>query len=105
MDGPDHKASMEIEEFKDFIQSIRRVSVALGMEKKEPSAKEKATLNLVRKSIVSAKKIKAGEVFNSYNLTTKRPGTGLSAIKWNQLLGNVSKRDYEKNELIDGEEI
>ena len=58
MDGPDHKASMEIEEFKDFIQSIRRVSAALGMEKKEPSTKEKATLNLVRKSIVSAKKLK-----------------------------------------------
>ena len=101
----DHKASMEIDEFKDFVRSLRRLEIILGNAKKEPSPSEKLTRSYVRKSIVSSQNIKAGDIFNSSNLTTKRPGTGLSASKWNDVIGRTSTRDYAENELIDVSEI
>lgn len=105
MYGPDHKASMEINDFKDFVKSLRRIEVALGQTTKKPSTTELSTRELVRKSIVSTQMIKVGEVFDTHNLTTKRPGTGLSAIKWHDLIGKTAKRDYSSNELIDSHEI
>ena len=101
MPGPDHRASMEIDEFHDFVRSLRRVEIALGKAKKEPSPSEKATQAFVRKSIVTSQSIKAGDIFSPDNLTTKRPGTGLSASKWNDVIGKTSKRNYAENELID----
>ena len=105
MTGPDHKASMEIDDFKDFIKSIRRVELALGSFLKEPSNSERATMAAVRKSIVSSGHIKAGSVFDVHNVTTKRPGIGIPASQWYSLLGKKSKRDYSQNELIDKHEI
>lgn len=105
MDGPDHKASMEINDFKDFVKSIRRIEVALGQTTKQPSATELSTRELVRKSIVSTQVIRVGDVFDTHNLTTKRPGFGLSAVRWNDLIGKTAMRNYSINELIDPHEI
>ena len=100
MPGPDHRASMEIDEFHDLSDHCAE-EIALGRAKKEPSPSEKATQAFVRKSIVTSQSIKAGDIFSPDNLTTKRPGTGLSASKWNDVIGKTSKRNYAENELID----
>jgi len=103
--GPDHIASMEISEFQDFVKSIRRTETILGEPIKKPTFSEQLTLKLVRKSIVALTDVKAGELFSADNVTTKRPGTGLSAVKWQDLIGKKSERNYQKNELIDDKEI
>ncbi|MDB0013871.1 N-acetylneuraminate synthase [Alphaproteobacteria bacterium] len=105
MPGPDHKASMEIIEFQDFVKSIRKTEIMLGEPTKEPTFSEQTTLTLVRKSIVALTEVKAGDLFSIDNVTTKRPGTGLSAVKWHDVIGKTSKRNYQKNELIDDKEI
>ena len=100
MEGPDHKASLEPGELKQMIQSIRNIECALGDEDKKPSASEKPNIKVARKSIVAARKIQAGEIFSEENLTTKRPGNGISPMKWYEVIGKESPRDFEEDELI-----
>ena len=98
--GPDHKASLNFKNFEIFVNKIRNVELSLGKKNKFASASEKINLKYVRKSIVAKKNIKKGEIFSEKNLDTKRPGTGLSPMKWKQILGKTAKRNFNKDELI-----
>ena len=98
--GPDHRASLEPSELKDMISAIRNIERALGDGVKKPSQSEIKNLLIARKSIVSKRPIKKGELFSEENLTVKRPGNGISPMKWDEILGSVSIRDYLKDELI-----
>lgn len=100
MDGPDHKASLEPYELKEMVEGIRKIELALGNDIKQVSVSEKANRDIVRKSIVAAKLIKRGEMFTEENLTTKRPGTGISPMRWNEMIGAVADRDYKADEMI-----
>lgn len=101
MDGPDHKASLEPEELKQMVRAIRNIEAALGSGEKTPSESEIPNRDIVRKSIVASKKIKSGEIFSEDNLTTKRPGNGISPMMWEKVLGQAAKRDYGEDELIE----
>ena len=101
MDGPDHKASLEPGELESMILAVRNIEKALGTGVKFPSESEKANIAIVRKSIVAAKQIKAGDVFTDENITTKRPGTGISPMLWDKILGERADRDFEEDELIE----
>ena len=101
MEGPDHKASLEPDELKQMVLSIRNVEVALGDGKKQPSDAEKKNIAIARKSIVAAYDIKKGEMFTEDNLTAKRPGNGISPMKWNYVIGKSAKRDFLADELIE----
>ncbi len=85
--GPDHKASLEPAELSAMIQSIRNIETALGHGIKKPSPSETANMAVARKSIVAARPITAGEVFTEENLTVKRPGSGISPMRWYEMLG------------------
>ncbi len=98
--GPDHKASLNPEEFKKLITSIRRVETSLGVAKKEVTPSEKKNIKLVRKSLVAKFPIRKGEKFNKDNLTCKRPGNGKSPSHWDKFIGKVAKKNYQKDELI-----
>jgi N,N'-diacetyllegionaminate synthase len=100
MDGPDHKASLTPAELKIMVESIRNIEKALGHGLKKPSKSELKNIDIVRKSIVAKKKIKKGEVLNEKNITTKRPGYGLSPIKWDQVIGTIAKKNYDEDEFI-----
>jgi len=100
MEGPDHKASLEPHELKQMVTGIRKIEQALGSRLKEVSISEKDNINVVRKSVVAAKKIKKGELFTEDNLTTKRPGTGINPMKWDEIVGKSANRDYETDEMI-----
>ena len=82
MEGPDHKASIEPDELKQMVDSIRHIESALGNGIKEPAKSEIKNMVITRKSIIARKNIKAGEVFTDENLTVKRPGNGISPMKW-----------------------
>lgn len=101
MEGPDHKASLEPNEFRAMVRAIRNIEVALGDGKKEPAASEIANISVARKSIIAAREIRAGEIFTKENLTTKRPGTGINPMRWNEILGQKAIRDFEEDELIE----
>jgi len=98
--GPDHRASIEIKEFKKMVESIRNIDIALGSGEKYPSQMELTNRKLVRKSIVATKTIKKGEIFTSSNLSTKRPGSGISPMEWDQIIGRKSEYDFQKDDLI-----
>ena len=100
MDGPDHKSSINPEEVKAMVSSIRNIEKALGSSIKKPSKSEKPNIIMARKSIVASKSIKKGELFTENNLTTKRPGTGLSPMEWDSVIGKVAKRDYQIDDLL-----
>jgi N,N'-diacetyllegionaminate synthase len=100
MEGPDHKASLEPQQFKDMVRSIRNIELALGNGIKKLSKSEKQNIKIVRKSIVAKTKIKRGEVLNEKNLTAKRPGGGISPMKWYEVLGTIAKKDYDEDEMI-----
>ena len=100
MVGPDHKASLEPQQLKKMVSAIRNIELALGNSVKKPSISELKNIKLVRKSIVSKKKIKKGEVFNVDNIDIKRPGTGISPMKWDKIIGTSAKKNYDKDELI-----
>lgn len=100
MQGPDHKASLEPKELAEMIKTIRNVEKALGDGQKRPSASEIPNKIVARKSIVAARKIVKGEIFTKENLTTKRPGSGVSPMKWFEVLGQRSEYDFEEDELI-----
>lgn len=100
-EGPDHAASLEPHELKAMVSAIRNIEKAIsGSGVKEPSASEKKNMEIARKSIVAKKDIKKGEVFTEENLTVKRPGSGISPMDWDSVIGKVSKKDFEMDELI-----
>ena len=103
--GPDHAASLEPDELHKMIKSIKNIELAMGNDTKEPSKQELINAKLIRKSIFAETKILAGERFSSRNLTTKRPGSGISPMKWDALVGQTSSRDYEIDEQICIQEI
>lgn len=101
MEGPDHKASLEPGEFASMVKAIRNVEKAMGSGVKEPSVSETSNIVIARKSIVALKKIHKGEVFSEENITTKRPGNGISPMKWLNVIGKTASRDFEEDELIE----
>ena len=100
MDGPDHKASLEPAELKAMVQGIRRVFEALGNGIKKPSKSEVKNMSVARKSIVASRAIKAGEIFSIENLGVKRPGTGISPMRWDEVIGQMAQKDYQSDDLI-----
>jgi len=100
MEGPDHKASLEPEELKAMVKAIRNIELALGSSTKKPSPSEIPNMEIARKSIVAQKCIKKGEVFSENNLTIKRPGNGISPMKWDEVLSTKAIKDYDEDELI-----
>jgi len=99
--GPDHRASLEPDELKAMVQGIRNVEKALGDGIKRPSPSELKNKPIARKSIVAACPIKAGEAFSEENLMAKRPGTGISPMRWDEVIGRAASRDFSEDELIE----
>lgn len=99
--GPDHKASLEPDEFTAMVQAIRNIERAMGDGIKRPSASEARNKPIARKSLVAAKPIKAGDRFTAENLTIKRPGTGVSPMRWDEAMGRTATRDYRADDLIE----
>ncbi len=100
MRGPDHKASLEPKELKYMVRSIRNIEIALGDGTKKPTKSEKKNIKIVRKSIVAKTKIKKGERLSKKNITIKRPGTGMSPMKWEKILGTKAIKNYNIDDLI-----
>lgn len=98
--GPDHKASLEPDELKSMVTAIRDVEAAMGNGQKVPMTSEFKNRDIARKSLVAAKPIHAGETFLAANLTMKRPGKGLSPMRYWELIGEKSKKDYDMDEII-----
>jgi len=99
--GPDHPASIEPNELRLMIESIRNIEIALGDGKKRPSQSEKATKEAIRRSIVAACLIKKGTIFSYDNLTTKRTGQkGLPSEMWDYVIGKLASRDFSEDEPI-----
>jgi len=101
MEGPDHKASLEPHELKNMISSIRHIEQALGDGIKTASASEKKNLAVARKSIVARCAIPKGTLLTEENITVKRPGNGISPMRWFDVLGTEASRDFEEDELIE----
>lgn len=101
MEGPDHKASLEPQELKQMVDSIRNIENAMGSGIKQPAESEKKNIAIARKSIVANVPIKKGELLTSENITTKRPGNGISPMRWNDVIGTYAVRDFEEDELIE----
>ena len=101
MEGPDHKASLEPDELKQMVTAIRNIEKALGSSEKEPTESEIVNRDIARKSIVAKCDIKAGEIFTEENITVKRPGNGISPMKWFDVLGQKAVRDFTADELIE----
>ena len=100
MEGPDHKASLEPNELRAMVKAVRNIERALGNGLKVPSESEKMNIEVARKSIIAARDIRKGEIFTEENLTTKRPGTGICPMMWNEILGTEARRDFMEDELI-----
>ena len=99
--GPDHKASLEPDELKAMVTAIRNIEVALGDGIKRLTPSEQLNKEVSRKSIVASKTIKAGEIFTADNITAKRPGTGISPMKWDAVMGRKAPKDFDADELIE----
>lgn len=100
MKGPDHKASLEPNELKQMVSAIRNIEKALGSGIKKPSQSELKNKPIVRKSLVAIKEIKKGEKFTEEIIGIKRPGTGISPMRWDEIIGSVAQKDYAEDELI-----
>jgi N,N'-diacetyllegionaminate synthase len=101
MEGPDHKASMNPAEFEILITSIRNIELALGSGIKKPTKSEEKNISIVRKSIVAAKQINKGDKFTKENITIKRPGIGISPMKWDNVIGKIAPKDFIEDDLIE----
>ncbi len=99
--GPDHAASLEPSGFAELVTAIRTTEAALGDGVKAPTEAESANRDIVRKSIVASRPIAAGEVFSASNLTTRRPGTGLSPMRWDEVVGATAPRDFDADEEVE----
>lgn len=100
-EGPDHKASLEPEELKAMVFAIRHIELALGSDHKTISESERKNIEIARKSIVAACAIKQGEMLTEENLTVKRPGNGISPMRWNEVVGTTAIKDFEEEEMIE----
>ena len=98
--GPDHAASLEPDELSALVRGIRRIEMALGRPEKRRTPSEAANVAVARKSIVAARPIAAGETFSDANLTAKRPGTGMSPMRWDEVIGRAAPRDFATDEEI-----
>ena len=98
--GPDHKASLEPDEFATMVRAIRNIERAMGDGIKRPSPSEAKNRPIARKSLVAAKPIRIGECFTVDNVTAKRPGNGISPMRWDEVIGRVAARDFAADELI-----
>jgi N,N'-diacetyllegionaminate synthase len=98
--GPDHSASLEPEELFEMVKSIRNIEKAMGSKIKRPSKSEKKNILVIRKSIVANNKIKKGEKFSENNLTTKRPGNGISPMLWDSVIGSTALKNYNEDDII-----
>ena len=99
--GPDHRASLEPNELKAMVAAIRNIEKAMGYGVKKPSPSEFKNITIARKSIVAKKPIGKGEVFSDENLTVKRPGTGISPLEWDRLIGERSNKAYSIDDFIE----
>ena len=99
--GPDHKASLEPDELKAMVSAIRNIEQAMGDGEKKVTVSEGKNIAIARKSIVAACPIKKGEILFEENLTVKRPGTGISPMRWEEIVGTIATRDYNEDELIE----
>lgn len=99
--GPDHKASLEPEELKAMVAAIRNIELALGDGIKRLTPSEARNKPVARKSLVASQAIRAGEVFSAQNIATKRPGTGISPMRWDEVMGRKAPRDFALDELIE----
>lgn len=99
--GPDHAASLEPDELAAMVRGIRKIEAALGAEQKRRTASESRNVEVARKSIVASRAITKGELFSDANLTAKRPGTGLSPMRWDDVLGRSASRDFAPDEEIE----
>lgn len=100
MEGPDHIASLEPHELRDMISAIRNIEIAMGDGIKKPSKSEEKNKAIVRKSIIANRTIKLGELLTEENLTVKRPGNGISPMRWDEVIGQVAMKNYSVDELI-----
>lgn len=100
MEGPDHKASLEPYELNAMVSGIRNIEKALGDGIKKPSKSEIKNISVARKSIVASRPIRKGELFGIENLLVKRPGTGISPMQWDVVIGTIAAKDYHEDELI-----
>ena len=100
MNGPDHKASLQPDQLNEMVRAIRNIEVALGDGIKRPSQSELANIRIIRKSIIAKTKIKKGEILNENNLIVKRPGGGISPMKWDEIIGTKATRNYNEDELL-----
>jgi len=98
--GPDHKASLEVDEFNKMVLAIRNIELAMGDGIKRPSPSEIKNRTVVRKSLVASRQIAAGEVFSAENITAKRAGVGISPMRWDEVIGRVAGYDFLEDELI-----
>lgn len=98
--GPDHAASLEPRELKAMVRAVREVESALGAPEKKPAPSERQNISVVRKSLVAAREIKKGDTFSPENLACKRPGTGISPMRYFDFLGRTATRNYHKDERI-----
>ena len=102
MEGPDHAASLEPDQLKEMVKAIRNIEQAIsGDGIKKPSESEMKNIEIARKSIVASTYISKGEIFTEENLTIKRPGNGISPMKWDEIIGQIAIRDFEEDELIE----
>lgn len=99
--GPDHQASLEPDELKAMVGAIRNIEQALGDGIKRLTPSEARNKDVVRKSLVAAKPIKAGDVFSAHNTACKRPGSGVSPMRWDDVIGRIASRDFAIDELIE----
>ena len=103
LQGPDHRASLEPAELKAMVQAIRNIELALsgdGLKRASPS--ETKNIPIARKSLVANCEIRTGEIFTTQNLAAKRPGSGISPMRWDEFIGRTATRDYQEDELIEG---
>jgi N,N'-diacetyllegionaminate synthase len=100
LEGPDHKASLGPNELRSMVDAIRNIEKAMGDGVKSLTKSEEPNIDIARKSIVAKRKIKKGEIFSEKNLTTKRPGIGMSPMKWDLVIGKIAKRDYKADDLL-----
>lgn len=99
--GPDHRASLEPDELRAMVTAVRNIECAMGDGIKRPTFSELRNRDVARKSLVAAKPIAKGECFTADNLTSKRPGTGVSPMRWDEVIGQVARRDFSVDEAIE----
>lgn len=99
--GPDHKASVEPEELKSLVNALRNINIALGDGRKRVTTSELENIKVARKSLVAATGIKKGEHFTIKNITVKRPGVGINPMRYDEIIGRLAPRDFDKDDLIE----